>query len=109
MVSFDVTSLFTSMPLEPTLSFIERRIDENRISIPIPKVCFLNLIRICVSNNVFQFEASYYRQKFGVTIGSPLSPVLASLFMEFFESELLADITGKPALWLRYIDGVFAL
>ena len=109
MVSFDVTSLLTSMPLEPTLNFIERKIDENHISIPIPKLCFLNLIRICVNNNVFQFEDSYYRQKFGVAMGSPLSPVLANIFMEFFESELLADITGKPVLWLRYIDDVFAL
>ena len=42
-------------------------------------------------------------------MGSPLSPVLASLYMEFFESELLPSLPTRPSLWLRYVDDVFAL
>ena len=42
-------------------------------------------------------------------MGSPLSPVLAGLYMEYFETELLPTLPVQPALWLRYVDDVFAL
>ena len=42
-------------------------------------------------------------------MGSSLSPVLANIYMEHFETELLKDIPVdmKPTLWLRYVDDVF--
>ena len=39
-------------------------------------------------------------------MGSPLSPVLANLFMEFFESELLTTLPFRPPFWARYVDDV---
>ena len=40
-------------------------------------------------------------------MGSPLAPVMACLYMEFFETELLQSIPGpKPTFWVRYIDDV---
>ena len=42
-------------------------------------------------------------------MGSPLSPVLANLFMEYFESELLPTIMPKPLLWLRYVDDIYLI
>ena len=109
MMSFDVTALFIKVPLDLTLNYISRKNDENLIAIPIPKVAFLNTIELCTENNVFQFEGDYYRQRFGVAMGSPLSPVLANIFMEMFETELLTNVTGRPLLWLRYVDDVFAV
>ena len=42
-------------------------------------------------------------------MGSSLSPVMANLYMEFFESYLLEDIPVeiRPILWLRYVDDIF--
>ena len=42
-------------------------------------------------------------------MGSSLSPVLANIYMEFFETELLKDIPVdmRPILWLRYVDDIF--
>ena len=42
-------------------------------------------------------------------MGSSLSPVLANIYMEYFEIELLKDIPMdmRPTLWLRYVDDVF--
>lgn len=42
-------------------------------------------------------------------MGRPLSPVLANIFKEMFESELLTNLNGVPLLWLRYVDDVFAV
>ena len=39
-------------------------------------------------------------------MGSPLSPVLANLFKEFFETELLPTLPIQPPFWARYVDDV---
>ena len=41
-------------------------------------------------------------------IGSPLSPVIANLFMEKFEKKALATATLRPGFWFRYVDDTFS-
>ena len=109
LLSFDVVALFTSVPPNVVTNFISQKIQSGHISTPIPKNEFISLIELCVNNNVFQFGDNFYRQKFGVAMGSPLSPVLAGLLMEYFESELLPALPGGVKLWLRYVDDVFVI
>ena len=47
----------------------------------------------------------------GVTLGSPLGPALASIFMCSFQSIWLRDCPTnfKPVFYRRYVDGIFAL
>ena len=106
LVSLDISSLFTNVPTDAVLEFIGRKIDAGQIQLPIPKEPFLQFIKLCVDHNCFQFENEFYRQRFGISMGSPLSPVLANLFMEYFESELLPSVSPKPMLWLRYVDDI---
>ena len=42
-------------------------------------------------------------------MGSPISPILANLFMEFFEKDLLSESNTGIIKWYRYIDDVFSL
>ncbi|XP_038064046.1 uncharacterized protein LOC119734578 [Patiria miniata] len=42
-------------------------------------------------------------------MGSPLSPVLADIFMEEFESSSLLTADLRPSLWLRYVDDTFVV
>ena len=44
----------------------------------------------------------------GVAIGSPLSPIVANLFMEDFEEKTLNSFPQKPRWWLRFVDDVFS-
>ena len=109
ILSLDVKSLFTNVPLDSVLDFIDRKIEGGFILTPIPKPQFLRLVELCVNNNCFEFGGNYYRQSFGISMGSPLSPVLAGLYMEYFESELLPTLPMAPPLWLRYVDDVFVI
>ena len=42
-------------------------------------------------------------------MGSPLSPVLADIYMEYFKEMALVSTSLKPSMWLRYIDDTFIL
>nr|XP_053627747.1 uncharacterized protein LOC128685277 [Cherax quadricarinatus] len=109
MLSLDVESLFTNVPLDDVLDFLREKAHEGFLHLPIPTDVFLDLIRLCVDSNSFSFQGKYYSQTFGVAMGSPLSPVLANLYMENFKTVLLPTLDVQPSLWLRYVDDIFAL
>ncbi len=50
-----------------------------------------------------------YEQTYGALMGSPLSPIIANLFMEEFEKNALATATLKPGFWFRYVDNTLSI
>jgi len=52
-----------------------------------------------------------YQQKFGAAMGSPVSPLLVNLFMEWLEKQAIATVhvECKLKLWKRYVDDVLEL
>ena len=42
-------------------------------------------------------------------MGSPLSPIVAHIFMEDLEMRALETSPCNPKMWLRYVDDVFAI
>ena len=50
-----------------------------------------------------------YRRREGLAIGSPLSPMLANIYMEYFEEMALGSSSLKPSRWLKYVDDTFIL
>ena len=50
------------------------------------------------------FDGQYYDQIDGVTMVSPLGPVLANLFMCHFEEKWVMNSSIRPTTWFRYVD-----
>ena len=110
LVSFDVEALFTNVPLDDVLAFLQRKLTENNITLPVSVDSFMDLLRLCVCDNIFSFGDECYRQISGIAMGNCLSPVLANLYMEYFETELLPPILPKDVkCWFRYVDDIFCI
>ena len=47
------------------------------------------LMELCLRTTYFEFREEFYEQVDGAAMGSPLSPVIANIYMEGFEEEAL--------------------
>jgi hypothetical protein len=69
---------------------------DERTAIPVPDTCALT--PLCLSST---FDGTFYEQVEGAAMGSPLSPVIANLFMELLEdnsdseSKIMGEICGS--------------
>ena len=109
-ISFDVSSLFTNVPLQPALEFLERKLLASSFEFDVPIECLIDLVKLCLNQSYFQFEDGFYEQIFGLSMGNPLSPVISCLFLEYLETEKLPLYKGiKPKFWKRYVDDVLCL
>ncbi len=75
MISFDITSLFTKVPVPETLNIIKEKLStdsslSDRTNFSLPTI--MNLLRMCLST-YFINKDSYYSQGEGAEMGSPLS------------------------------------
>ena len=90
--SYDVKALFTSVPVDPAINIVKQRLTQDlslpqRTQMSIPQT--VTLLEFCLKNTYFLFQGKYYEQVHGAAMGSPISPLIASLFMEEFEAKAL--------------------
>ena len=61
----------------------------------------LDLLKLRLSSTCFQWRDTFYEQTSGAAMGSPLSSVLANIFMEHFEQKPVAIVYFIPKPWKR--------
>ena len=112
IMSYDVTALFTFIPVKPAMEVIKEKLEQDtelhqRTTMSIQNI--LDLLEFCLCNTYFLFQGQYYEQTQGAAMGSPVSPVLANLYMEFFEDRALSTAVNPPRWWKRFVDDTFVI
>ena len=85
LISFDVESLFTNIPLEECIDLAVEYISEGNPDFKPTPSDLKPLFSFATAETHFLFKGSFYDQIDGVAMGSPLAPVLANLFMSHHE------------------------
>ena len=86
MVSFDVVSLYTNVPLLYTINLIADYVYRSTSPPPFSKTVFKNMLKT-TTQGYFLFNDILYQQVDGVILGSPLGPTMANLFLAVLEVE----------------------
>ena len=109
LISYDVCSLFTSIPLKETIDIAVNLLFDHNPSLNITKAELKKLFEFATSGTYFLFQGTFYDLIDGVTMGSPLCPVLANLFMGYYETLWLNTFREcEIILYGQYVDDIMS-
>jgi len=104
LVSFDVVSLFTNIPVEETINHICNTFIDFK-NFPVNKLTFKKLMILACKDILFSFNNKLYEQHDGMCMGSNLGPTMAGFAMHMVESQY----NTRPLFYKRYVDDIFAI
>ena len=104
--SYDVSALFTSVPVDPALNIIRDLLEKDhtlkeRTVLAVTDI--IVLLEFCLKNTYFSIQDQFYEQVEGAAMASPVSPIVANIYMEYLEqkaivlphtSQVLAQVCG---------------
>jgi hypothetical protein len=99
MVTFEVVSLFTRVPIKDTMDLLGLHFEED----------ILIFFRNVLTTACFSFNGHFYEQIDGVARGALLSPVIANFYMEDFGRRTFDLAPHKPISWFRYVVDNFVI
>ncbi len=110
MATLDVSALYTNIPHNEGIQACLNALNEYRGVHTLPNnISIVNLLRLVLTTNNFEFNSSHYTQISGTAMGTKLAPSYANLFMAKYEEDIVNPYKPQPIVWWRYIDDVFAL
>lgn len=110
LISFDVVSLFPSIPINLALRIIESKWDEMEKYTTIPKDLFMKILTFCIKDSrYFKYQDKIYGQLKGMPMGSPASPVVSDVVMEELLHVSIQKMNRKPKILTKYVDDIFAV
>ena len=101
LVSFDVVSLYTNVPVKEAIQIAADLLYNGTNTFPpIDKETFIKLAEISSCDVIMLTSNGLYRQTDGLAMGSPPAPHLANAWMSQFDG----PIKGDSKLYSRYLD-----
>jgi len=105
LISLDVVSLFTNVPLELAINGVSERWNHIQNNTHIPKNEFLTAVKFVLTPTYFLFNKIIYKQTYGTPMGSPLSPIIADFVMQDLEKSCLNSINCQ-IIYHRFVDDI---
>ena len=99
------------VPMEPVINIIKNQLEQNaelsnRTSMSIWHI--ITLLWFYLKNTYFLYQGKYYKHVQGTTMGSPIKPLVASLFKDF-EVSAISTSSIPLTLWRRYVGDTFVI
>jgi hypothetical protein len=105
LLTADVDSLYPSIPIQPALHRVVRKLNNKAPEFQL----VVELLRIQLTLNYFEFKGQFYQQIKGLPMGKAWAPVVASIYMDEWERSLWQVLGFEPIIYVRYIDDIFAV
>ena len=68
----------------------------------------MELIKVILNQNYFQYSDKYFKPTQGIAMGSPISRTLAEMYLQYFEELMVKHWmeTGEITYYRRYVDDI---
>ena len=111
MASYDVSNLFTNIPLDETITIILNSLFSNHDSLflGMTRELFKTFLEYSVKFSFFIFNGKLHKQCDGLGMGLPLAPTFANIFMCNLERKYIETCPEdfSPLFYRRYVDDTF--
>lgn len=104
IVSFDVVSLFTNLPLTEIINSIKKHWTKISENCSLNLDSFLEILNFIFDSNILIFRDKYYKQIFGTPMGSSISPILCSFVLDDLIESSLNQIPYEIPFVKRFVD-----
>lgn len=101
----DIISMYTNVPIDQTIEIVRENLLKNQMSqIETDETCML--LKLVLGQNYYMFNNKCYSQTNGLGMGSPLSGILADIYLNHQENKMIKEIKviDPSLLWYRYVD-----
>nr|CAI5855617.1 unnamed protein product [Callosobruchus analis] len=104
IVSFDVVSLLTNVPLEVILDTLTRNFNTISQHCNLDLDSFLKVLKFIFDSNCLVFDGKFYKQIFGTPMGSSISPILVNFVLDDLVNNVRVKINFNIPFIKRYVD-----
>ena len=112
MVSFDVTSLYTTISIDKALLIIRDLLEHDEKladrTLPSPRQ-ILYLLDILLRTRYFKFNGDFYQQTDRAAMGGPTSAIVSEICMQSLETTAITKADHPPKVWECHVDDVFLI
>ena len=102
MVSFDVVSLYTNIPINDllkTIKFYFNTDDQFTRKMGIPQGKFIDLVHLLLTTAWYSFNSQFYQQTDDVAMGGPASAITAEIYLQTREQTAISIALHPLEVW----------
>lgn len=111
LISLDVSSLFTNVPVELVLDHIYSKLSQLHTPLDIPDDILMIALKLITNNSYFVANGKAYRQLRGVPMGGSISVDLANICMNILLDDRVSSFNlihnNAIKLTKKYVDDLF--
>lgn len=94
--------MYTNIPtFKLAINSVKKRWNFISNNILIPEDEFLTGLKLILNSTFFVFNNSFYKQTFGISMGSSLSPLIADIVMQDLECNTIAKLLFQLPFYYR--------
>jgi hypothetical protein len=106
LCSFDIKNMYSNIPTEDISKLIIDVAMKNYIHNDVTQG-IEQLTNLVIEQNYFKMNSKYYHQSEGLAMGAPSSALLAEIYLQFLEHNLL--LKHKILSYHRYVDDILII
>jgi hypothetical protein len=111
----DAVSMYTNIDTDHGLETIDKWLELHRAEILAEHASFpfgliMELLRVVMKNNVFQFDDCWFHQQNGTAMGTSVACIYATIYYSYHEETMILPTYRSSLLYYRrFIDDVLAI